>query len=163
MKHCLMLGMMFVLLAIALTACASADESAVRQVVTDAENALEAALNREASAAVFEQYFATPQEGANAAGLVETRDRWRKLLRDHVSGVSLVQISNFRITNIQIHESGGLARVTYEMDLRIVHGTQQGNATLTQNLALLKTATRGWRISGGDAPQFSNVVGTLPQ
>ncbi len=77
--------------------------------------------------------------------------------------MSLVQISNFRVTSVQIHETGGLARVTYQMDIRIVHGTQQGSALWMQNLALIKTAARGWRIQGGDAPQVSNVVGTLPQ
>ncbi|MBI3915109.1 MAG: hypothetical protein HY327_13100, partial [Chloroflexi bacterium] len=123
----------------------------------------EDAIDGKLAVAALNPYFATPEEGANAQGLINTRDAFQKMVNDHVSGVSLVQLSNFRITEVQIHQSGGLARVKYQMDIRIVHGTEQGTATLTQDLALLKTAWRGWRISGGDTAQVSNVVGKLPR
>ena len=163
MKKISILILVAALLAVALTAYGgNPEENAVRGVVRNAEQALEDAVNGKGDIATISQYYATSEEGAHAAGLVNTRDAFVKMVNDHVSGVSLLQISNFRITDVSVHESAGLARVTYQMDIRIVHGAQQGTATISQNLALLKTATRGWHISGGDEMQDSKIVGRLP-
>jgi hypothetical protein len=160
MKRLLML-LPFVLLLI-LAACASnPDENAVRGTVGNFERTLEDAIAGKVKAVALDAYFATAADGANAQGLVNTRDAFREMLNDHVNGQSLVQLSNFRITNVEVHQSSGLAKVTYQADIRLVHGTQQGTATLTQDLALLKTP-RGWRISGGDPWRYNNIVGTLP-
>lgn len=160
MKRLLML-FLFILLLI-LAACAgNPDENAVRGSVRTFERTLEDVIAGKAKPTALDDYFATTADGANEQGLVNTRDAFRAMLNDHVNGVSLVQLSNFRITNVEVHQSGGLAKVTYELDIRLVHGTQQGTATLTQNLALLKTP-RGWRISGGDPWGYKNLVGTLP-
>ncbi len=150
------------LLLFSIAACAgNSDENAVRGTVGNFERRLENVIAGKAKVAALDDYFATPAEGANEQGLTNTRDAYASMLNNHVSGVSIVQLSNFRITNVEVHQSGGLAKVTYQMDIRIVHGTNQGTATLTQDLALLKTP-RGWRISGGDPWRYSNVVGTLP-
>lgn len=156
----------FILLSLALllvlAACASnADENGVRNIVANFERTLEEVIAGKASDAVLDNYFATAEESANAQGLVNTRDAFHRMIEDHVSGASLVQLTNFRITDAQVHQSGGLAKVTYQVDIRIVHGTQQVTATKTQDLALLKTP-RGWRISGGDRWRYTNVQGTLP-
>ncbi|MCC7165645.1 MAG: nuclear transport factor 2 family protein [Anaerolineae bacterium] len=157
----LMMLLPFVLLLI-LAACAgNPDENAVRGTVGNFERTLEEVIAGKAKPATLDDYFATPGEGANDQGLLNTRDAFRKMLNDHVNGVSIVQLSNFRITKTDVHESGGLAKVTYQVNIRLVHGTQQGTATLTQDLALLKTP-RGWRISGGDPWRYNNVVGSLP-
>ncbi len=83
------------------------------------------------------------------------------MLTDHVTGVSPVTVANFKITQVEVHSEAGLSRVRYQLELTIVHGDQNSSATVTQDLALLKTATRGWRISGGDPAQLSNVIGQL--
>ncbi len=150
------------LLLFTIAACAgNSDENEVRGIVGNFERTLESAIGGNAKPAALEAYFATIADGANEQGLVNTRDAYASMLNNHVSGASLVQLSNFRITNVEVHQSSGLAKVTYQMDIRIVHGTNQGTATLTQDFALLKTP-RGWRISGGDPWRYSNVVGTLP-
>lgn len=143
-------------------ACAgNADENEVRGIVGNFEQTLEDAIAGKGNPAGLDAYFATVADGANEQGLVNTRNAYAKLLDDHDSGVSLVQLSDFRITDVQMHQSSGLAKVTYELKIRIVHGSDQGTARLTQDLALLKTS-RGWRISGGDPWRYSDVVGMLP-
>lgn len=160
MKRLLML--LPIVLLLILAACAgNPEENAVRGTVSAFERTLEDAIAGKAKPAALDDYFATAADGAIAPGLVNTRDAFREMLNNHVNGVSLVQLSNFRITNVEVHQSAGLAKVTYQLDIRLVHGTQQGTATLTQDLALLKTP-RGWRISGGDPWGYNNVVGTLP-
>ena len=73
-----------------------------------------------------------------------------------------VQIHSFNIEDVEVHEDGGLARVTYRMHLSVIRG---GAATFTirftQNLAVLRTP-RGWRISGGDTPQIEETTGIWP-
>lgn len=156
------LGVGLAIVSLALSACGGTpDETAVRGTVSTFEQTLENVIAGKAKVAALDDYFATPAEGANEQGLTNTREAYASMLNNHVSGVSIVQLSNFRITNVEVHQSGGLAKVTYQMDIRIVHGTNQGTATLTQDFALLKTP-RGWRISGGDPWRYSNVVGTLP-
>lgn len=162
MKKLFMLALLVSALPFVLAGCAgNADETAVRGTVTSFEQTLENVVAGKAKVAALDDYFATAAEGANTQGLVDTHDAFVQMVNDHVSGVSLLQLSNFRITTVQMHSSGGLARVTYQVDIKIVHGTQQGTATKTQDLALLKTP-RGWRISGGDPWRYTNVVGTLP-
>ena len=162
MKRWLILGAVFALLALLLAACGNPDESEVRGVVVSADRAMEDAFNGKGDITAVEQYFATPNEGANAAGLTNTRDALRKAFDDHSRGSTLIQFSNFRVTQVEVHSSARLAKVTYQLDVRMVHNGNVGTATVTQDLALLKTQTRGWRISGGDAAQVSNVVGQLP-
>ncbi len=162
MKKIFITAMFLAILPLVLAACVgNPDETAVRGTVATFEQTLEDVIAGKAKVVVLDDYFATPADGANAQGLVNTRDAFRQMVQDHVSGASLVQLSNFRITDVQVHQSGGLAKVTYQVDVKFVHGTQQGTGTKTQDLALLKTP-RGWRISGGDPWRYSNVVGTLP-
>lgn len=160
MKRLLILLALLMLMILA--ACAgNPDENAVRGTVGNFAGTLQDAIAGKAKPAALDAYFATLADGANEQGLANTRDAFANMLNNHVSGTSLVELSNFRITNVQVHQSDGLAKVTYQMNIRIVHGTEQGTATLTQDLALLKTP-RGWRISGGDPWRYSNVVGMLP-
>lgn len=160
MKHFLILCALT--LSLWLAACAGTpSENAVRSAVVNFERALQDTIAGKAKLAAMDDYFATTADGANAQGLVNTQTAFQTMIENHVSGMSLVQFSNLRLTAVEVHESDGLAKVTYQMDIRIVHGTQEGTATLTQDLALLKTP-RGWRISGGDPWRYSNVVGTLP-
>lgn len=156
------LTFLFFALLLSLAACVgSPEETRVRRTVESFEQTFAAALDRKAKPAALKDYFATEADGANVQGIQNTRNAFLKMLDEHVNGVSLVQLSNFRITQVDIHQDVGLAKVTYQMDLKIVHGTQQGTATLVQNLALLKTP-RGWRISGGEPWRYADVMGTLP-
>ncbi len=140
----------------------SPNEGEVRGVVINADRAMEEAFSSKGDIAAVEQYFATPEEGADPGGLANTRDALWKAFGDHPRASALIEFSNFRIADVQVHSSSGLAKVTYQIDVRMVHSGNVGTATVTQDLALLKTKTRGWRISGGDAPQVSNVVGQFP-
>lgn len=161
MKKWFLTGSLIALLALALTACGSSDENDVRSVVAGADSAMETAFNGKGDISAVDQYFATLDEGANAAGMTNTRDALRKAFDDHSRGSTLIQFSNFRITQVEVHSSAGLAKVTYQIDARMVHNGNVSTVTATQDLALLRTKTRGWRISGGDAAQVSNVVGLL--
>ncbi len=52
--------------------------------------------------------------------------------------------------------------MAYRLHLSVLHNGQViFGANVTQNLALLRTP-RGWRISGGDAPQLEDVRGGWP-
>lgn len=151
------------LLALLLILAASADnsdENFACGTVGNFERALEDAIAARAKPAALDDYFATVADGASPKGLVITRDVFQTMIENHIGGASLVQRSNFRITNVEVHQGSALAKVTYQVNVRIVHCTQQGTATLTQDLALLKTP-RGWCISSGDSWRYSNDVGTL--
>ena len=135
-------------------------EGDVRTIVQNAANATEAGLNKRDLSAV-EPFFATPAEGANLAGLGQTIGQLRTFTT-HLSASDQVQVHSFQIQSVAVHESGGLARATYQLHFSVVRGgAAVYTAVVTQNLALLKTP-RGWRISGGDQPQLSDVVGAWP-
>jgi len=146
-----------VLLALAVRGTPEGD---VRTLVQEAANATEAGVNRRDLSAV-ERFFVTPAEGANLAGLGQTIGQLR-MFTTHLSPSDQVQVHSFQIQSVAVHESGGLARATYRLHFSLVRGgATVYTAVMTQNLALLKTP-RGWRISGGDQPQLSDVVGTWP-
>ena len=135
-------------------------EGDVRTIVQAAANATEDGVNRRDLSAV-EPFFATPAEGANLAGLGQTIGQLRTFT-PHLNAGDQVQIHSFQIQSVAVHESGGLARATYRLHFSVVRGgAAVYTAVVTQNLALLKTP-RGWRISGGDQPQLSDVVGAWP-
>lgn len=135
-------------------------ESAVRTTLQEAVRATEAGLNRHDLSDV-EPYFATASEGANLAGLGQTLGPLR-LFANHLNTGDQVQIHRFEVPSVAVHISDGLARATYRLQFSVVRGgTAIYSADVTQNVALLKTA-RGWRISGGDQPQLTNVLGTWP-
>ena len=135
-------------------------EGDVRTIVQAAANATEDGVNRRDLSAV-EPFFATPAEGANLAGLGQTIGQLRTFTT-HLTAGDQVQVHSFQIQSVAVHESGGLARATYRLHFSVVRGgAAVYTAVVTQNLALLKTP-RGWRISGGDQPQLSDVVGAWP-
>jgi len=146
-----------VLVALALRGTPEGD---VRTIVQAAANATEAGLNKRDLSAV-EPFFATPAEGANLAGLGQTIGQLRTFTT-HLSASDQLQIHSFQVQSVAVHESGGLARATYRLHFSLVRGgAAVYTAVVTQDLALLKTP-RGWLISGGDQPQFSDVVGAWP-
>ncbi|HEX9439151.1 MAG TPA: hypothetical protein VF909_05695 [Roseiflexaceae bacterium] len=151
------LALSAVLVALALRGTPEGD---VRTIVQEASSATEAGVNRRDLSAV-EPFFATPAEGANLAGLGQTIGQLR-MFTTHLSPSDQVQVHSFQIQSVAVHESGGLARATYRLHVSVVRGgAAVYTAVMTQNLALLKTP-RGWRISGGDQPQLSDVVGAWP-
>jgi hypothetical protein len=143
------------LLLLGLSACQTPDESAVRQVVTDTERASADAFNGTGNATAVEQYFATPEEGANPLGMENTRDRFLAALQEQGTGSLRIQLQNFQITSVQVDSGVGQARVTYQVYAIITQNGRVTRLTVTQDLALRKTPTRGWRINGGDKPQLS--------
>lgn len=80
----------------------------------------------------------------------------------HLNASDQVQVHSFEIQSVAVHASGGLAHASYRLHFSLVRGgTTVYTAVVTQNLALINIP-RGWRISGGDQPQFSDVVGVWP-
>jgi hypothetical protein len=146
-----------------LSACGAggSSDSAVRKTVEDALKAAETGLNNHNVNGV-DPFFATAAEGANADGLGQTRDALSAFAAS-LSGSDQVQFHDFAIQNVEVHDSAGLAKVTYQLHLSVVRSGSQlaFGATVTQDLALLRTP-RGWRISGGDQPQLSDVKGQWP-
>lgn len=137
-----------------------AEERAVRSVMDDVQTAALTGLNsRDPNA--LDGYFATPAEGAQVAGLAETQQAYKNFVTQLPSS-SAVQVHSFDIVALEVHEDAGLAKVTYRLHFSVVQNGQAiSSATATQDIALLKTL-RGWRISGGDAPQLDDVTGNGP-
>jgi hypothetical protein len=152
-----------VLLLLPLAACRSTSERAVRQVVIDAEQAAQDVFDGKADAPTVEVYFARPEEGANPLGMTNTLNTFSSIVSDQTTGITHVQLTNFQITDVQVDEGKGQARVTYQVDVELMDNGQVGKATVTQDLALLRTPARGWRINGGDKAQLSNAEGALAQ
>jgi hypothetical protein len=158
LRHWFCLFVLVVPLLIA--ACGSAESSMVQQTVENMAKATEGGLNRH-SLAEAEKYFATVEEGGNAAGLQETQQALRQFAAS-LTGRERIQFHSFDVQSVEVHEDGGLARVTYRLHFSILRDSLViYGAVVTQDLALVKTP-RGWRISGGDAPQLSEVTGQWP-
>jgi hypothetical protein len=147
-------------MALLLAACAAGSKGAVRTTVEDAAKAVEQDLNRRNLNSV-RLFFATAGEGANAAGLADT---WGAL-ETFAAGLTpseRVQFHSFDIEDIAVHEGGDLARASYRLHVSVLRGSEVAfGLVATQNLALLRTE-RGWRISGGDEAQISEVIGRWP-
>ncbi|CAG0971523.1 hypothetical protein PLCT2_01381 [Planctomycetaceae bacterium] len=147
------------IIGIALLTQQGAEERAVRRVIDEVQSA---ALNgvQFNNPKALDEYFATVPEGAVAAGLVQTQQAYQDFVAT-LAG-STVQFHSFDIQALEVHEDARLAKVTYRLHFSVVRSGQAiFGAVVTQDVALLKTP-RGWRISGGDAPQLENVQGTWP-
>ncbi len=137
-----------------------AQERAVRRVLDEVQTAALGGLNRR-NASALDAYFATVAEGAQAAGLAETQQAYKDFV-GQLPGNNAVQIHSFDITALEVHQQAGLAKVAYGLHFSVIRSGQAiFSATATQDIAMLKTA-RGWRISGGDAPQLEDVTGSWP-
>ncbi len=153
-----------VLLMVLVAGCASSDEMAVQQVVTDSEKAAENALNGQGDRNAVEQYFANPLESGNT-------DPWmaQRIMFDQVVGryhYGQVKLSKFAINSVTLWPEVNEARVNYQVDVTIVQNLVPTTETVTQDLLLTKT-TRGWLIMGsngaetttGDASFIGNLGG----
>jgi len=136
------------------------EERAVRRVIDEVQSAALSGLNQRHPDAL-DEYFATEAEGAVAAGLAETQQAYKDFV-SQLPGNNAVQLHSFDIIALEVHEDAGLAKVTYHLHFSVVQNGQAiFGAKATQNIALLKTP-RGWRISGGDAPQLDDVAANWP-
>ena len=148
-----------VVIAVILLSQRGNSEGDIRRLIQDAQTAALDGINRRNPNAL-DTYFATVAEGAQENGLAETQEAYKNFIVQ-MSGES-VQIHSFNIGDVEVHEDGGLARVSYQLHLSVIRG---GSAVFTvrftQNLAVLRTP-RGWRISGGDTPQIEETTGIWP-
>lgn len=136
-----------------------AEERAVRRVVDEVQAAAANGFQFNNPDAL-DKYFATVPEGAVAAGLAQTQQAYKDFVTQ-LAG-STVQFHSSDIKAIEVHEEAKLAKVTYRLHFSVVRSGQAiFGAVVTQDLALLKTP-RGWRVSGGDAPQLEDVQGVWP-
>lgn len=137
-----------------------AEERTVRQVMEEVQTAALQGLNRKNPNAL-DGYFASEAEGAVAAGLAQTRQAYQDFV-DQLPSTNAVQFHSFDIQALEVHEEARLAKVTYRLHFSVLkNGQPIYSARVTQDLAFRKTP-RGWRISGGDAPQLEDVTGTWP-
>ena len=136
------------------------EERAVRRVIDEVQAAALSGLNQRHPDAL-DEYFATEAEGAVTAGLAETQQAYKDFVAK-LPGNNAVHFHSFDILAIEVHEDAGLAKVTYRLHFSVVQNGQAiFGAKATQDIALRKTP-RGWRISGGDAPQLEDVAGDGP-
>lgn len=134
-------------------------EGDIRRLIEDVRTVALDGMNR-GNPNALDTYFATVEEGAQENGLTETQGAYKTFIAQ-ISGES-VQIHSFNIEDLEVHEDGGLARVTYRMHLSVIRGgAAVFSVRFTQNLAVLRTP-RGWRISGGDMPQVEETTGVWP-
>ncbi len=151
MKRCIAIISILVIV-LALAGCGtSPDVSAVEQVVTQSENAAVNVLNGKGSLADVQQYFATPVEGGNIDTQLANHIAYSAPLTTQTPG--FVQLSNFQITGVNIDLQKREARLIYQVDITIMGRSGKNTATVTQDLLLVETPTRGWRIAAGDGPQ----------
>jgi hypothetical protein len=136
-----------------------AEERAVRRIIDEVQSLALTSLNTQNPNAL-DEYFATEAEGAQATGLVETQQAYKDFVAQ-LPNSSMVQFHSFDLQDLEVHEDAGLAKVTYQVHFSVINGQAIFSAKATQSLALLKTP-RGWRISGGDAPQLEDVIGNWP-
>ncbi len=148
-----------VVLVIVLSRGGGKAEGDIRRLIEDVQTAAVDGMNR-GNPNALDTYFATVAEGAQENGLTETQEAYKNFIAQ-MSGES-VQIHSFSIEDVEVHEDGGLARVTYQMHLSVIRGSAAVfTVQFTQNLAVLRTP-RGWRISGGDTPQIEETTGVWP-
>ncbi|MCC6611837.1 MAG: nuclear transport factor 2 family protein [Anaerolineae bacterium] len=134
-------------------------EGDVRRLIEDVQTEALDGINRR-NPNTLDAYFASVAEGAQETGLAETQEAYKNFIAQ-MSGES-VQIHSFNIEGVEVHEDGGLARVTYRMHLSVIRGgAAVFTVRFTQNLAVLRTL-RGWRISGGDTPRIEETTGIWP-
>ena len=140
--------------------CGSGGQGAIQRTVENVAKAVEAGLHSRSLTEV-EKYFATAEEGDNEASLQETQQALRQFAAS-LTSQERIQFHRFDVESIEVHEDGGLARVTYRLHFSILRDSLViYGAMMTQDLALVKTM-RGWRISGGYSPQLSEVTGQWP-
>ena len=148
-----------VVIAVILLSQRGNSERDIRRLIQDAQTAALDGINRRNPNAL-DTYFATVADGAQENGLAETQEAYKNFIVQ-MSGES-VQIHSFNIEDIEVHEDGGLARVSYQLHLSVIRsGAAVFTVRFTQNLAVLRTP-RGWRISGGDTPQIEETTGIWP-
>ncbi len=148
------------LLALVLAGCGTnSDVNEIEQVVTQSEGAAVKALNGQGSPADVEQYFATTLEGGNVDTQVANHIAYSAPLTKQTPG--FVQLSNFQITGVNVDLQKREARVIYQVDITIMGRSGKNSATVTQDLLLVKTPARGWRIAAGDGPQTGDGDNTF--
>lgn len=148
-----------VVIAVILLSQRGSAEGEIRRLIQDAQTAALDGINRQNPNAL-DTYFASVAEGAQENGLTETQGAYKDFIAQ-MSGES-VQIHSFNIEDVEVHEGGGLARVSYQLHLSVIRGgAAVFTVRFTQNLAALRTP-RGWRISGGDTPQIEETTGIWP-
>ncbi len=147
-----LLSMIIMLLVVLVSGCATNPEvTAVEQVVIQSEGAAESAINGQGSLANVQQYFATTLEGGNIDPQLARHIAYSAVLVQQTPGFA--DLSNLQITGVNVNLQEGEARVIYQVDITITGRNGKNTATVTQDLLLVKTPRRGWRIAGGDGPQ----------
>ncbi len=150
--------LMTVLVGLLVSACgASSDTQAVTQVVTDSATAAENAMQGKGTLADVEQYFANTLESGNIDTQMPAHIAFSAALANPPG--KPLRMSNFTINAVSVNPQSGEARVMYQIDITVWNGAVPTTTTVTQNLLVVKTPSRGWRIQGGDGPTYADNSG----
>lgn len=149
--HIRLLAWLFLLLWLPV-GCAEAPASPA-DVVRQAEKAMVEGYNAR-DLSKFDQYFATPNQGADPNGLALTQAPVHDLM-DQAGPKDLLDVLSFDVTNEQVDETHKEATVHYRAEASIKAGDfpTQSNV-VEQDVALMKVNGR-WLISGGDKARLS--------
>lgn len=127
-------------------------------VVQSAAQAFAVAYNNR-NLTQFEDYFATPDEGADAAGLAQTKAHAEHLLARALENTTF-EFRSFDTSMPQIDLINRQATVHYRAEISILQNEEPiYAATVEQDVALVQVNGR-WLIAGGDDPQVTTTLDT---
>lgn len=133
---------------------ARAAERSPAQVVQAAAQAFVAAYNEDEPLAQFDALFATPAQGGDAAGLIQTQAAAHAIF-DRRAPDAQLQLRSFAVTAQQVDQPRGLATVQYRAEVSIVaDGSAVDAAVVVQDVALVRR-NGTWLIAGGDQPRVT--------
>ena len=113
----------------------------------------------------FDKFFATPAQGGNTEGLVQTLEAAHSLLNDQQTAGddTSVELHSFEILNTNIDEQHQLASVDYRANVSVIaHGNIPFFAGIVEQHVGLTLVNGNWLITGADKPQVTPDVSTTP-
>lgn len=147
-----------ILLALLILAGCADIPGSPENVVQSAAQAFAAGYNNR-DLTQFESYFATPDEGGDAAGLAQTKAHAEQLLARALEN-STFEFRSFDTAMTQIDLVNRQATVHYRAEISIRQNEEPiYAATVEQDVALVQVNGR-WLIAGGDDPQVTTTLDT---
>lgn len=109
--------------------------------------------------AQFETYFATPDEGGDAAGLANTKALAEQLLARALADTTF-EFRSLDVSAQEIDQANREATVHYRAEISILQNEEpMYAATVEQDVALVQVNGR-WLIAGGDEPDVKTTLDT---
>lgn len=158
----------FIIALSVIAACQSSPQAATSPSAADtvqqAANAFVQGYNS-GDLSEFDTYFATPDQGGNAEGLVQTLEAAHSLLDDQQTAGddTSVELHSFDILKTNVDEQHQEASVDYKANISVIaHGNVPFFAGIVQQHVGLVLVNGHWLITGADKPQITPDVSTTP-